>query len=170
MNVRRRLTIDAFQAESNKIEGIHVVRIEEVSALDAFLDLPEIRIADLCNYANVCAGERAVLRQSPGMDVQVGDHVAPKGGDNIPYLLRNLLDKVNNVGGKYSDGLRSPYTIHHEYESLHPFIDGNGRSGRALWAWQMIRSYYAHPESLYFEALSLGFLHSFYYQTLSAGR
>ena len=165
MSMRERLLLQ-FMLESNKIEGIDRVTEEELGAFDSFIDLPEIRIADLCNFVKICAGPRALLRQAPGMDVQVGDHVAPAGGENILYSLQALLDRVNGKRG----GDSAPYLIHHEYESLHPFIDGNGRSGRALWAWQMVRGYYAHPESLYFEALGLGFLHSFYYQTLSAGR
>ena len=40
-------------------------------------------------------------------------------------------------------------------------MDGNGRSGRILWAWQMIE-HNINP------GLSLGFLHTFYYQALSA--
>ena len=47
------------------------------------------------------------------------------------------------------------------YETLHPFMDGNGRSGRILWAWQMIEHNIA-------PGLSLGFLHAYYYQTLAA--
>ena len=52
-----------------------------------------------------------------------------------------------------------PWVFHVQYERLHPFTDGNGRSGRALWAWQMMRRR---------EGLALGFLHRFYYQTLVA--
>ena len=42
--------------------------------------------------------------------------------------------------------------------SNHPFTDGNGRSGRALWLWQMNNH------------APFGFLHTFYYQTLENSR
>ena len=48
------------------------------------------------------------------------------------------------------------------YEMLHPFMDGNGRSGRALWAWMMLR--------LGQDPFALLFLHRFYYQTLENSR
>jgi hypothetical protein len=49
-----------------------------------------------------------------------------------------------------------PLEAHVRYETLHPFTDGNGRTGRALWYWMMVGSSRA----------DLGFLHAFYYQTL----
>ena len=149
-----------FQEESNRIEGIDLAALEEVAALGDFLKLPEIRIADLCNYVNVCAGPRAVLRNRPGLDVWVGEHTPPPGGEVIAQRLDTLLTRTNA-------GELTPYEAHHEYESLHPFIDGNGRSGRALWAWMMVNA--AHKPTIA-AALGLGFLHAFYYQALAAGR
>jgi len=94
----------------------------------------------------------AHLRGRVGMDVSVGDHTPPAGGRHVPKALRALLKEINTL---------SPYEFHVRYETLHPFMDGNGRTGRALWAWQMT--------SLYGDRwLALGFLHRFYYQTLSA--
>ena len=154
-----------FMGESNRIEGIYKVTRKELTLFEAFLGLPEITIADLCNFVLICAGPRAVLRQTSGQDVYVGDHTPPPGGPDIPYALQTILDKVNNAEGNYSEGLRDPYVIHHAYESLHPFMDGNGRSGRALWAWQMLNA--PHKPDIE-AALGLGFLHRFYYQALSA--
>lgn len=57
---------------------------------------------------------------------------------------------------KIASEIMSPFTTHLRYESIHPFSDGNGRSGRALWLWQMKGR------------APLGFLHQFYYQTLAA--
>ena len=57
------------------------------------------------------------------------------------------------------DECSSAYVLHCRYESLHPFTDGNGRSGRALWLWMMGG----------IEEAPLGFLHTWYYQSLEAG-
>ena len=90
--------------------------------------------------------------QYVGMDVAVGSYIPPRGGPHVLKKLENLLFSVHHR-------TISAYKIHLEYESLHPFTDGNGRSGRMLWAWQLGDT-----------AVSLGFLHLFYYQTLSAIR
>ena len=41
-------------------------------------------------------------------------------------------------------------------------MDGNGRSGRALWLWQMVNQHNYD--------MRLGFLHLWYYQSLQAGQ
>jgi Fic/DOC family protein len=92
------------------------------------------------------------------MNVAVGSHRPPPGGPDIPGALGFLLDTMKR-------GL-DPWTTHKRYETLHPFMDGNGRSGRALWLWQMIHQYGGRDPY----ALRRGFLHTFYYQTLSEGR
>lgn len=67
-------------------------------------------------------------------------------------MLDKLLQRVRA-------GELTPMRAHVEYETLHPFMDGNGRSGRVLWAWQMRRDGR--------DPLQLGFLHAFYYQALN---
>ena len=47
---------------------------------------------------------------------------------------------------------------HVEYETLHPFTDCNGRSGRMIWLWQMLKQ-----DRL---VAGLSFLHSWYYSSL----
>jgi len=146
--------LTAFAEESNGIEGINGATPAVVAALAAFVELPVIAVEDLIRLVEVLE-PGARLRFKPGMSVYVGDHVPPPGGPGILSALNGILARVN-------DGGVSPYTAHHEYETLHPFTDGNGRSGRALWAWQMLKQCGTN-------GLALGFLHRFYYQTLAAG-
>lgn len=140
-----------FVTESNKIEGILTAPTSEVLAatLD-FICLDIVTIAALQKFVQICA-PGAFLRDDVGADVRVGKHIPLPGGPHIPVELRKILDDAN-CG-------EDPYDIHVRYETLHPFIDGNGRSGRVLWAWQMLKLN-RWPK------LKLGFLHPFYYQAL----
>lgn len=144
----------SFVRESNRIEGIHrEPTSDELSAHEAFLNEPFLQIEHLERLVSVCA-PRHRLRDREGLNVRVGDYIAPAGGPSIRSALLTLLDRAT------LQRILSPWQAHVEYETLHPFTDGNGRSGRALWLWMM-------PDGA-----PLGFLHHFYYQTLqnSPGR
>ena len=120
----------------------------ELDAHKRFLALERITIADLEAFVDVVAPGKK-LRTQPGMNVRVGSHIAPPGGPDIPVQLQTILDRAN-------EGYDS-WITHCHFETLHPFLDGNGRSGRALWLWQQ-RGRPLPP---------LLFLHRFYYETLS---
>lgn len=141
--------VESFVCESNRIEGImRPPTAAELAETRAFLDLDKIIVSDLERLVMVYQ-PGAQLRIRDGMDVRVGDHHPPPGGPGILVDLSEILDMQRS---------KHPYLLHHDYETLHPFIDGNGRSGRALWAWQMVRRGGI--------GLGRGFLHEFYYQAL----
>jgi hypothetical protein len=142
---------EAFVVESNRIEGIYAVTERDRDAHRALWSSGGIGVADLEDFTMAVAG--APLRSREGMNVVVGGHRPPKGGPDIPRRLDALLDDV---------AASSPFSIHNRYETLHPFMDGNGRSGRALWAW--------HMWLIGQDPMRLGFLHTFYYQSLRAWR
>lgn len=144
----------AFVRQSNAIEGIvRAPTKAEVEAHRKLLSLGVVEVADLEEFVRVCADAR--LRRGPGMDVRVGPHLPPRGGPQIEISLRELLADIQ-------EGALSPWKAHVRYETLHPFMDGNGRSGRALWLWQM--------RGIQNVRQPLGFLHAFYYQTLQGSR
>lgn len=141
-----------FVIESNRIEGIEGCSDVEVKAHENFIALKRITVDDLQVFVEIIQ-PGAKLRERRGMDVRVGMHFPIRGGPMVRELLETLLVVVEN-------GFKRPYQTHCDYETLHPFMDGNGRSGRAIWAWQQHRD----------GGFPLGFLHHFYYQSLEAYR
>lgn len=141
--------LKAFLEESNKIEGItRPVTDAELEAAGKFLVLDPLSVEDVERIIGVFQ-PGAVLRDRAGLDVRVGNHFPPRGCPGIRSGLANILSDAD----QYS-GLEKAHDIHCQYETLHPFTDGNGRSGRMIWLW--MRKGRA----------PLGFLHQFYYSSL----
>jgi hypothetical protein len=144
-----------FLVQSNQIEGIDGVSDDEIDAAEDFLARAKLTTADVQRYVYATAGHDATLRARPGMNVSVGSHLPPHGGPWIIASMDELLDKINI-------GSINAYEAHIEYETLHPFMDGNGRSGRLIWLWHTLRGQAWLPP--------LGFLHRWYYDSLNYAR
>lgn len=133
----------SFVRESNAIEFITRPPTKpEIDEFTRFIALPKITVAELEQFVRVYQPD-AVLRDKVGMNVRVGKYTPPLGGPGIRAVLETMLEQKEAAHFK-----------HLAYELLHPFTDCNGRSGRAIWAWQM-------------KTFPLGFLHKFYYQILA---
>lgn len=142
-----------FVSESNRIEGIVRKPTKlEIGAHAVFLSLATVDVAALNSFVAIVAPGKP-LRTREGMNVRIGNHLPMEGGPWIEGNLAQILDLAHG-------GVFSPYEIHKKYETLHPFMDGNGRSGRVLWLWMMERLGVKHHRQI-------GFLHSWYYQSLS---
>ena len=140
-----------FIRENNRIENIHRDPLPaEIDEYDRFITLDEVTVTELERFVSVYQ-PGAVLRREIGLDVRVGRHMPPPGGHDIEVQLTSLLDNIDRM---------KPWVAHVRYETIHPFTDCNGRSGRMLWAWTML----GHP------FMDLGFLHAFYYQSLDTQR
>ena len=63
---------------------------------------------------------------------QTGEVVySPPEPNYIPDLMSNLEQLINSEIGQI-DPLVLMAVIHHQFESIHPFYDGNGRTGRII--------------------------------------
>lgn len=133
-----------FVRESNRIEGILREPLgKEIEAHSQFLAAPPT-ISSLEVFVGQVQPD-AVLRDRQGLNVVVGRYYPPEGGIHIRNELANILSRLDD-----------PYASHQAYEGLHPFTDGNGRSGRVVWLWAMGG----------IANCPLGFLHHWYYQSL----
>jgi Fic family protein len=80
---------------------------------------------------------KAGFRKLPGTALknqQTGETVytPPQDYDNIVKLMQNLELFINDEERSDLDPLVKLAIIHHQFESIHPFYDGNGRTGRII--------------------------------------
>ncbi len=55
----------------------------------------------------------------------------PPVAEEVPSLMSNLIDYINNPTDNFRPLVRTAI-IHAQFETIHPFMDGNGRVGRML--------------------------------------
>ena len=102
--------------------------------------LETVRHDDVLELHRILAGE--VMDQGEAgryrtIGVRVGDYLPPPP-DAVSGLMFELLEWWNTAATKLSPVLSSAI-LHHRFESIHPFADGNGRTGRALSLWELYR-------------------------------
>lgn len=95
--------------------------------------------------------------------VRVGRHLPPPPGD-VSGLMAALLAWWNSSSRAWSPVISSAI-VHHHFEEIHPFADGNGRTGRAFALWELYRrgfdtqhifavdEYYWNDRPAYYRAL-----------------
>ena len=71
------------------------------------------------------------------IQVRVGRHYPPAAAD-VSGLMFELLEWWNKKAPELSPALSSSI-LHYQFEWIHPFADGNGRTGRALALWELYR-------------------------------
>lgn len=132
------ISLKKFVAESNRIEGIDDVSRKDMEAHENLLARPHLAVRDIEQFVSLVQ-PNAILRRPVGLNVRVGNHIAPAGGPKIEPALEAILKSANNLMDSPAklgfDVSYGAYVTHLDYEDLHPFSDGNGRSGRAIWLW-----------------------------------
>ncbi len=59
-------------------------------------------------------------------------YTPPQDYDTIANLMSNLVNYINDNAMADTDPLVKMAIIHFQFESIHPFYDGNGRTGRII--------------------------------------
>jgi Fic family protein len=85
----------------------------------------------------VLEGNKAGFRKLPGTalkNASTGEiiYTPPQDPEEIKDLISNLEKFINDKESSDFDPLVKMAIIHYQFESIHPFYDGNGRTGRII--------------------------------------
>ena len=114
-----------FYREAIK-EGFKLVRNKNILALN-----------DIKRIQEVLEQNSAGFRTTPGTQLKRSSdgaviYTPPQDGQRIVELMSNLEQFINDDELCPIDPLVKMAIIHHQFESIHPFYDGNGRTGRIV--------------------------------------
>ena len=96
----------------------------------------------------------AGFRKLPGtklLNDKTGEivYTPPQDQETIILLMKNLEAFINDDSLMDADPLIKMAIIHHQFESIHPFYDGNGRTGRIINILYLIQKGLLHLPVLY---------------------
>lgn len=96
-----------------------------------------LRLDDVLAIQAALEGNRAGLRKLPGTvlkNEQTGEVIyePPQDPAAVERLIGNFLEHFHRDEPGDPDPLVQMAVLHYQFESIHPFYDGNGRTGRIL--------------------------------------
>ncbi len=106
--------------------GFEIVKTKQVLTVNGILEIQE-----------VLEKNNAGLRKIPGTNLKnqkTGEIIfePPQNAEIIKELMANLEKYINDPEMSEYDPLIKMAIIHFQFESIHPFYDGNGRTGRII--------------------------------------
>ena len=117
---------EVYRYASALKKGFDLVRTNKILSTNIILQIQE-------ELENNTAG----FRKLPGTVLKnefSGETVytPPQDHNAIVSLMQNMDEYINNDSFHNIDPLVKMAIIHHQFESIHPFYDGNGRTGRII--------------------------------------
>lgn len=91
----------------------------------------------ICEIQAVLEGNSAGFRKTPGtklMNETTSEvvYVPPQDHDTIVAMMNNLERYINTTEDDELNPMVKMAVVHHQFETIHPFYDGNGRTGRII--------------------------------------
>ena len=141
---------DLYATQRSDLEGLTLAAKEVQSYVKALQDgFEEVQKSGLIRLETILTLQARIepgkpgLRSLPGtmlMNDRTGEIIyePPQSKIEVEQLMSNLVEYIHDEEGDLDPLLRMAI-IHHQFESIHPFYDGNGRTGRILYILVLVR-------------------------------
>ena len=107
-------------------EGFRMVRNKDILTLNDIKHVQEILEQNTAGFRTTPGTQ--LKRENDGAVI----YTPPQDGMAIVQYMSNLEQFINDDHLSQLDPLIKMAIIHHQFESIHPFYDGNGRTGRII--------------------------------------
>ncbi len=136
-----------FLEQSNAIEGVY----SNIALKNAITAWDYLMSEKVLTHHIILKTHKLLMLNQPLMPHHRGYYrdidvfiAGRKGADpkSIELAMNNWLKNMNDFGGEgMKDELKSDVSeyLHVMYEEVHPFVDGNGRTGRMFMNWWRIK-------------------------------
>jgi Fic family protein len=111
---------DALRHGFDLVQKHHILTLNHILEIQKRLEQNDAGIRRLSGTA--------LVNQASGQVV----YSPPQDHATILMLMANLVEYINSPEMHEVDPLVKMAVIHHQFESIHPFYDGNGRTGRII--------------------------------------
>lgn len=108
------------------IQGFGLVRKNKLLTENFILEIQKILEQNDAGYRRLPG--TSLINEKTGVTI----YTPPQDYDTIVSLMTNLIKYMNDDKMQDIDPLVKMAVIHFQFESIHPFYDGNGRSGRII--------------------------------------
>lgn len=125
------------------IEGFQLVKENRLLTNNHILQIQRVVEQNNAGYRKLPGTK--LLNDNTGEVV----YTPPQDEETIISLMQNLETFINDDSMMDADPLVKMAIIHHQFESIHPFYDGNGRTGRIINILYLVQKGLLHLPVLY---------------------
>lgn len=129
------LNFDAFQSLQAKEVQNYIIALKK--GFEWIIKTGVLTNKSIVQIQEVLEENKAGFRKLPGTSLKNAStgqtiYTPPQNYDEIMRLMTNLERYINDNSMDDCDPLIKMAIIHFQFESIHPFYDGNGRTGRII--------------------------------------
>lgn len=126
-----------------------------------------IRLKHILEIQALLVENQAGFRKTPGTvlkSTKTGEIIyePPQDPAEIERLMGNFVEHLNRSEPGDPDPLIQMAILHYQFESIHPFYDGNGRTGRILNLLYLVRHGLLDLPVLYLSSFIVAYKESYY--------